>query len=95
MLMAGLDALVPLLAAELTMFPVSTASVPDPSASHLLISRFSCTNFTLASVSADSSIAWLKPFSPPVRTGRQAGGCTSGLEKGKRFRCSEGQQGRV
>jgi hypothetical protein len=41
----------------LTMFPVSTASVPDPSASHLLISRFSCTNFTLASVSADSSIA--------------------------------------
>lgn len=37
---------------------------------HLLISRFSCTNLTLASVSADSSIAWLKPFSPPG-TGRK------------------------
>ena len=32
-----------------------------------LISFFSCTNLTLASVSPASSIAWLKPFSPPTR----------------------------
>jgi hypothetical protein len=43
---------------------VALPSLPSSSA-HLLISRFSCTNFTLASVSADSSMAWLKPFSPP------------------------------
>jgi hypothetical protein len=32
-----------------------------------LIRRFSCTNLTLDSMSADSSIAWLNPFSPPFR----------------------------
>jgi hypothetical protein len=32
---------------------------------HLEMSRFSWTNLTLARVSAVSSIAWLKPFSPP------------------------------
>jgi len=34
------------------------------------MSRFSCTNLTLASVSALSSMAWLKPFSPPARGAR-------------------------
>ena len=47
----------------------ATASTAEP---HLLISRFSCTNLTFASVSADSSMAWLKPFSPPGA--RQRGG---------------------
>jgi hypothetical protein len=35
------------------------------SSKNLLISRFSCTNLTLLSMSAASSMAWLKPFSPP------------------------------
>ena len=33
---------------------------------HFEMRRFSCTNFTFARVSALSSMAWLKPFSPPA-----------------------------
>ena len=36
------------------------------SSKNLLMRRFSWTNFTFASVSDDSSMAWLKPFSPPA-----------------------------
>lgn len=32
------------------------------------MSFFSCMNLTFASESEDSSIAWLKPFSPPYDT---------------------------
>ena len=54
------------------------------------ISRFSCTNLTLASVSADSSMAWLKPFSPPAQADRRAGG-QGGRERRRRARrASEG-----
>ena len=38
------------------------------SSKYLEISFFSCTNLTFESVSAESSIAWLKPFSPPYDT---------------------------
>ena len=51
------------------------------SSAHLLISRFSCTNLTFARVSADSSIAWLKPFSPPGRRRGDRAGWWSGRVK--------------
>ena len=35
------------------------------SSKYLEMSFFSCTNLTFCSVSEESSIAWLKPFSPP------------------------------
>ena len=45
-------------------FPVSC----EISSKYLEISFFSCTNFTFVSVSEESSIAWLNPFSPPYET---------------------------
>ncbi|KAJ6319694.1 hypothetical protein OIU78_015166 [Salix suchowensis] len=47
-----------------TYFPVSWLI----SSKYFPIKRFSCINFTFDRISADSSIAWLKPFSPPYET---------------------------
>ena len=44
-----------------TNLPVSC----EISSKNLEIRRFSWTNLTLARASAESSMAWLKPFSPP------------------------------
>ncbi len=57
-----------------TNLPVSC----EISSKNLEIRRFSWTNLTLASASAESSMAWLKPFSPPFWGGGWGFFCSRG-----------------